>query len=189
MVNNIKDSVLPNINLRVFRREKTDMSLIYNNSELLSLSSGFDIIPSVYIGNKKLEAYIEKVRAKDSSENDICIFIPYKENGLNDEERYELTLMFSTKLKPYSGIEVVEVKELPKLVYSIIIEPRGILPSHIKDNKAMFSQLFGFDSNKNRWTKLHIIEEDDLNELIVRDNKVVELLEKIYDLLSKKILG
>ena len=90
MANNIKDSVLPNINLRVFRREKTDMSLIYNNSELLSLSSGFDIIPSVYIGNKKLEAYIEKVRAKDSSENDICIFIPYKENGLNDEERYEL---------------------------------------------------------------------------------------------------
>ena len=58
MANNIKDSVLPNINLRVFRREKTDMSLIYNNSELLSLSSGFDIIPSVYIGNKKLEAYI-----------------------------------------------------------------------------------------------------------------------------------
>ena len=53
----------------------------------------------------------------------------------------------------------------------------------------MFSQLFGFDSNKNRWTKLHIIEEDDLNELIVRDNKVVELLEKIYDLLSKKISG
>ena len=32
MANNIKDSVLPNINLRVFRREKTDMSLIYNNS-------------------------------------------------------------------------------------------------------------------------------------------------------------
>ena len=176
----------PNINLRVFRREKSDMALIYNNSELLSLYSNYDILPSVYIGSKKLEVIIEKARAKDVAANDVCLFIPYEENDLNDSDKYEITLIFKTKLKPFSGPQSIEVNTCTDLKYSIIVEPRGILPSSIKDNKNLFSQSFAYNPNKNRWTKVHIIEEDDYNKLVVQDNKVIELLTEIKDLLSKK---
>lgn len=176
----------PNINLRVFRREKTDMALIYNNSELLSLYEDFDLTPEIYINNKKLQVLIERARAKDVTSNDICIFIPYEENNLNEEDRYELSIIFKTKLKPYNGYKSISVKN-EELKYNIIIEPRGILPSSIKDNKNMFSQSFGYNPAKNRWTKMHIMEtEDDYNKLIVQDNKVIELLIQIRDLLLSK---
>ena len=177
--------IKPNINLRVFRREKSDMALIFNNSELLSLYDDYYLVPSVYIGQQKLDVLIEKARAKDVTSNDICIFIPYEENNLNDEDRYTVTLAFTTKLKDTKGSKYIEVPDANRLVYSIVVEPRGILPSSIKDNKNMFSQSFGYNPTKNRWTKLHVIEED-YNKLIVQDNKVIELLTEIKDLLSKK---
>lgn len=180
--NSIKNNK-PNINLRVFRREKTDMALIFNNSELLSLNHDLDFKPDIFIGDKKIEAIIEKAKAKDVTSNDICIFIPYEENDLNEEDRYEITLVFLPKNKKYLNLDKEKTQQLQ---YNIIVEPRGILPSSIKDNKNMFAQSFAYNPLKNRWTKIHIIEEKDYNKLIVQDNKVIELLTEIKNLLQKK---
>ena len=66
---------LPNINLRVFRREKTDLSLIYNSSELATLFGNNLVKPDVYINGNKLVAIVQKAQAKDATSTDICVFI------------------------------------------------------------------------------------------------------------------
>ena len=77
--------------------------------------------------------------------------------------------------------------ELPNtLHYSIIVQPRGILSSNLKDNKSMFTQSFFYDPNTNRWERAHIIKEKDFNKLLVQDDKVVKLLEEIKNILLKK---
>lgn len=176
---------IPNINLRVFRREKNDMTLIYNRTELLSFSQYFEYIPSVYIGNKKINFIQEEARAKDSSTNDMCIFISCEDNELNDVDRYIVTIIFSPKLKKYNNInpEYIPVA-INELKYNITVEPRGVLPQFMKDNKQMFSQMFGYDNKKNEWGKLHILE-DKYNQLLVRDNETIKILSEIKEILSK----
>ena len=111
----------PNINLRVFRRSKQDMSLIYNKTEL-NLPSKFEYETSIHINGKKIYFIEEVAKARDNSAGDICLFIPYQENGLNDSSAYNVNISFTPKLKRFSGkIESIGI-ELPEtLNYSIKI--------------------------------------------------------------------
>ena len=86
--------MLPNINLRVFRRDKSDLSLIYNCSELQTLFGDNLVKPKVYINGVELQAIIEKAHAKDATSTDICIFIDYAINNLNSEDKYDVELRF-----------------------------------------------------------------------------------------------
>lgn len=176
----------PNINLRVFRRSKQDMSLIYNKTEL-SLPSKFEYETSININGKKIYFMEEIAKAKDNSSGDICLFIPYQENSLNDTDAYTVNITFTPKLKKFSGnIESIEV-ELPNtLKYSILVQPRGILSASLKDDKQMFTQSFFYDPKSNKWERAHIIKECDFNKLMVQDEKVVQLLSEIKEILLKK---
>lgn len=166
-------SVLPNINLRVFRREKTDMALIYNCSELASLFGNNLVKPKVLINGTELEVIIQKAHAKDATSTDICIFIDYKVNNLNSEDKYDIELRFH-----FDAIRFIS--------YNILVEGAGIIPS-LKDNKQMFVQSFAFDSKKKRWVKPSAIEDDEGKyQILVLDNKVVELLTEIKDILKSK---
>lgn len=177
----------PNINLRVFRREKTDMSLIYNKTELSNLPSKFEYETSIYINKQKIYFIEEVAKAKDNSSGDICLFIPYQENNLNDTDTYTVNISFTPKLKRFSGkIESIGI-ELPEtLNYSIIVQPRGILSSNLKDNKQMFTQSFCYDPKANKWERAHIIKDEDFNKIMVQDSRVIKLLEEIKELLMKK---
>lgn len=176
----------PSINLRVFRREKTDMTLIFNKTEL-SLPGKFEYDLQVLINGKKIHYIQEEAKSRDNSSGDICIFIPYQENELDDTTVYKVDIVFSPKLKKFSGkIESIEV-ELPEtLKYSITVQPRGILAPCIKDNKALFSQSFYYDPKTNKWERAHIIKEGDFNKLMVQDERVIKLLEEIKEILLKK---
>lgn len=162
-------SFLPNINLRVFRREKTDMSLIFNCSEILSLLE--DIKPAVYINGNKLNTVIQKSTAKDTTANDIYIFIDYKTNNLNADDKYTVELRFA-------------INSVDFIQYYIDVEGCGIIPS-LKDNKNMFVQSFAYDPKKKRWAKPSLQENDVGNSLMVVDTKVISLLEEIKELLNK----
>lgn len=175
----------PNVNLRVFRRQKTDMTLIYNKTELLS--SKYDYQTSVVINKNNIHFYEETAKAKDNSEGDVCIFIPYQENELDDISTYNVEVIFTPKLKKFSGkIESIEVDLPDALHYYIIVQPRGILSSNLKDNKSMFTQSFFYDPETNKWERAHIIKEKDFNKLLVQDDKVIELLSEIKQILLKK---
>ena len=60
------------------------------------------------------------------------------------------------------------------------------MSSNIKDNKSMFTQSFFYDPETNKWERAHIIKEKDFNKLMVQDNKVIELLSEIKQILLKK---
>lgn len=159
-------SSLPNINLRVFRREKTDLSLIYNCSELSSLFGNNLVKPKVFINGNELEVTIQKAHAKDASSTDICIFIDYGINNLNSEDKYDIELRFY-----FDTIKFI--------TYNIIVEGAGIIPS-LKDNKNTFSQSFVYNPAKKRWVKPTAIEDaDGNNRLMVTDPEVVELLKEV----------
>ena len=164
-------SHLPNINLRVFRREKTDLSLIYNSSELSTLFGNNLVKPDVYINGNKLVAIIEKAHAKDATSTDICIFIDYTVNNLNSEDKYNVELRF-----PLNKIDFIS--------YNIIVEGAGIIPS-LKDNKQMFTQNFAYNSKKKRWVKPTAIEDENGdNKILVSDPEVVKLLKEILNKLK-----
>lgn len=166
-------TMLPNINLRVFRREKTDLSLIYNCSELASLFGNNLVKPRVFINNTELEVTIQKAHAKDASSTDICIFIDYRVNGLNSEDKYDVELRFY-----FNDIEFIS--------YNISVEGAGIIPS-LKDNKQMFVQSFAFDNKKKRWVKPTAVEDENGQyRILVVDEKVISLLTEIRDLLKSK---
>ena len=159
-------SYLPNINLRVFRREKTDMAFIYNCSELARLFGDSLVKPDVFINGNKLEAIIEKAQAKDATSKDICIFIDYTVNNLNSEDKYNVELRF-----PLNNLDFLQ--------YNIMVEGAGIIPS-LKDNKQMFTQSFCYDSKKKRWVKPNSIEDEDgNNRILVSDPEVISLLKEI----------
>ena len=166
-------STLPNINLRVFRREKTDLSLLYNCSELASLFGNNLVKPKVLINQTELEVTIQKAHAKDASSTDICIFIDYGINNLNSEDKYDIELRFY-----FDTIRFIS--------YNIIVEGAGIIPS-LKDNKNTFSQSFVYNPSKKRWVKPTAIEDEEgNNKLMVIDKEVISLLQEIRDLLKSK---
>ena len=164
-------SHLPNINLRVFRREKTDMALIYNCSEIAKLTGNSLVKPKVYIDGIELITIIEKALAKDATSTDICIFIDYTVNNLNSEDRYNVELRF-----PLNNFDFI--------TYSIIVEGAGIIPS-LKDNKQMFTQNFAYNTQKKRWVKPTAVEDEDgNNRILVSDSEVVRLLKEILNKLK-----
>lgn len=176
----------PNINLRVFRRSKQDMSLIYNKTEL-NLPSKFEYETSIHINGKKIYFIEEVAKARDNSAGDICLFIPYQENGLNDSSTYNVNISFTPKLKRFSGnTESIEIEFPNALSYSILVQPRGILSASLKDDKQMFTQSFCYDPKTNKWERAHIIKDEDFNKIMVQDNRVIKLLEEIKELLMKK---
>lgn len=164
-------TMLPNINLRVFRREKTDLSLIYNCSELHTLFGDTLVKPKVYINGVELKTIIEKAHAKDATSTDICIFIDYSINNLNSEDKYDVELRFY-----FNTIEFIS--------YNIIVEGAGIIPS-LKDNKQMFTQGFVFNSKKKRWVKPTAVEDENGdNKILVSDPEVISLLKEILNRLK-----
>lgn len=176
----------PNINLRVFRRSKQDISLIYNKTEL-SLPHKFEYETSININGKKIYFIEEIAKARDNSIGDICLFIPYQENNLNDVDTYNVNITFTPKLKKFEGnIESIEVTMPETLKYSILVQPRGILSASLKDDKQMFTQSFFYNPKSNKWERAHIIKEKDLNKLMVQDERVIKLLEEIKEILLKK---
>ena len=165
--------MLPNINLRVFRRDKSDLSLIYNCSELQTLFGDNLVKPKVYINGVELQAIIEKAHAKDATSTDICIFIDYAINNLNSEDKYDVELRFY-----FDSIRFIS--------YNILVEGAGLIPS-LKDNKQMFVQSFAFDTKKKRWVKPTAVEDENGNyRILVLDDKVISLLTEIRDLLKQK---
>lgn len=166
-------SSLPNINLRVFRREKTDLSLLYNCSELANLFGNNLVKPKVFINNTELEVTIQKAQAKDASSTDICIFIDYKVNNLNSEDKYDVELRFY-----FDSIRFIS--------YNIAVEGAGIIPS-LKDNKQMFVQSFAFDTKKKRWVKPTAVEgREGEYRILVIDEEVISLLTEIKNILKSK---
>ena len=166
-------SSLPNINLRVFRREKTDLSLLYNCSELANLFGNNLVKPKVFINNTELEVTIQKAQAKDASSTDICIFIDYKVNNLNSEDKYDVELRFY-----FDSIRFIS--------YNIAVEGAGIIPS-LKDNKQMFVQSFAFDTKKKRWVKPTAVEgREGEYRIFVIDEEVISLLTEIKNILKSK---
>lgn len=164
-------SYLPNINLRVFRREKTDLSLIYNCSELQRLFGNALIKPEVFIDGNKIEAIVQKAHAKDATSTDICIFIDYAANNLNSEDKYDIELRFF--LNPIDFIQ-----------YNIVVEAAGLIPS-LKDNKQMFNQNFYYNPEKKRWVKPTAIEDEyGNNKILVTDPEIVNLLKQILNRLK-----
>lgn len=165
--------MLPNINLRVFRRDKSDLSLIYNCSELQTLFGDNLVKPKVYINGVELQTIIEKAHAKDATSTDICIFIDYAINNLNSEDKYDVELRFY-----FDSIRFIN--------YNILVEGAGLIPS-LKDNKQMFVQSFAFDTKKKRWVKPTAVEDENGNyRILVLDDKVINLLTEIRDLLKQK---
>lgn len=177
----------PNINLRVFRRSKQDMTLIYNKTELSSISSKFEYDISINIDGKKIYFIQEIAKGKDNSTGDICLFIPYQENNLNDADTYKVNIVFSPKLKKFSGnVESIEANLPETLYYNITVQPRGILSANLRDDKQMFTQCFFYDTHSNKWERANVIKEDDLNKLLVKDEEVIKLLREIKEILLKK---
>jgi len=159
-------SSLPNINLRVFRRDKMDMSLIYNCSELARLLDNNLVKPKVLIDGRELEVIVQKAQAKDATSTDICIFIDYSINKLNSDDKYEVELRF-----PINQVNFIQ--------YYITVEGAGLIPS-LKDNKQMFTQNFAYNSKKKRWVKPTAVEDENGdNKILVSDPEVISLLKEI----------
>jgi hypothetical protein len=159
-------SSLPNINLRVFRRTNTDMSLLYNCSELARLLNNNLVKPKVFINGNELQTIVQKAQAKDATSTDICIFIDYSINKLNSDDKYEVELRFP-------------INEINFIQYYIIVEGAGLIPS-LKDNKQMFTQNFAYNSKKKRWVKPTAVEDENGdNKILVSDPEVVMLLKEI----------
>ena len=159
-------SSLPNINLRVFRRTNTDMSLLYNCSELARLLNNNLVKPKVFINGNELQTIVQKAQAKDATSTDICIFIDYSINKLNSDDKYEVELRFP-------------INEINFIQYYIIVEGAGLIPS-LKDNKQMFTHNFASNSKKKRWVKPPAVEDENGdNKILVSDPEVVMLLKEI----------
>lgn len=167
----VNKSFLPNINLRVFRREKQDITLIYNCSELVSLCG--NVRPKVLINGTELNTIIQKSNAKDTTSGDICVFIDYQSNNLNSEDKYNIEFRF-----PLNDVEFIQ--------YYIEVEACGVIPS-LKDNKNIFVQPFAYNPKSKRWIKPTLQEDENGNKLMVVDDEVVNLLKDIKELLKKKL--
>lgn len=158
----------PNINLRVFRRDTTDMTLIYNS---LELSKKVALKPYITIENKEITYFIDDGKVKDSSRGDVFLFIPYFENKLNESDKYIVKISFGNEL-----------------TYAIEIEPKGMLPN-LKDDIKKVSQVMGYDNKIKRWVKLPLTKTEDKYHLEVNDEKnssiLLEILKELKSINSK----
>lgn len=157
----------PNINLRVYRRDTNDMTLIYNGAEL---SNDLKYSPVVTINGQEITYFVddnEDSKVKDSARGDIFVLIPYFENKLNDSEKYLVKLTFG------------------KDVFVIEVEPKGVFPA-LKDNLKMFSQVLGYDKTIHKWIKLPLVrqKEKDNYHLSVADTESQSILSEILDTLK-----
>lgn len=156
----------PNINLRVYRRDTNDMTLIYN---CLELSQTLKYNPEVTINDKSIIYMIDdnEDKVNDSSRGDVFLFIPYYENNLNDSDKYLVKISFG------------------KDIYLIEVEPKGIFPN-LKDNLKMFSQVLGYDNKINKWVKLPLIKNSEKYSLSVSDelnnNVLFEILKELKEI-------
>lgn len=151
----------PNINLRVFRRDSTDMTLIYNSLELPEILKQN---PKITINNKEIIYFIADEKVKDSSRGDIFVLIPYYENNLNESDEYLANISFNN------------------LKYLIEIKPKGMLPN-LKDDIKKISQVMGYDDKIKRWVKLPLEKIDESYHLNTHDkinnNILIDILEEL----------
>lgn len=156
----------PNINLRVYRRDTNDMTLIYNGGEL---PNDLKYNPVVTIDNREINYFIddnEDNKVKDSARGDIFVLIPYFENKLNETDKYLIKLEFD------------------KNIYVIEVEPKGVFPA-LKDNLKMFSQTLGYDKNINKWVKLPLEKQKDGYSLNVTDKENNSILSEVLQTLKE----
>ena len=156
----------PNINLRVYRRDTNDMTLIYNGGDL---PSNVRYSPVVTIDNKEITYFIdsnEDNKVKDSARGDIFVLIPYFENKLNDTDKYLIKLAFDEN------------------IYVIEVEPKGVFPA-LKDNLKMFSQVLGYDENIHKWIKLPLEKQESGYGLKVVDKDNSSLLSEVLKTLQE----
>ena len=113
----------PNINLRVFRREKTDMTLIFNKTEL-SLPSKFEYELQVLIEGKKIHYIEEEAKSRDNSSGDVCIFIPYQEKMEEKELKQNFSIVDFKKAKTKLNVIVGRTRiELNEIDYTMETHP------------------------------------------------------------------
>lgn len=161
-----RDIKLPNINLRVYRRDKNDMTLIYNYKPIEKLK--WALAPIISINKCELKYTIFCEKSSNAGDGDVKIYISYDDNNLNEYDRYKLDFSF--------GLDYD---------YSIYVEPRGVIPN-LKDNLKYISQLMIWDNLKQRWVKSqsmtdnynrhNIITHDPNNNVILKEI-LVELKE------------
>lgn len=172
----------PQLNLRVFRRDVTDMILIYDSSDLKALAaeSGnkIDYRPKFYINGNPLDTFLADPKERGNL-NDICILIPYQENGLNSHDEY----MFKAEFYPIifeKGKDPIVSKDYEVYSCSILVRPMGSFMG-MKDNAKMYSQCLTWDVTKERWLRTKSQE----GQLLVTDLKTHSLLEEILKAIKK----
>jgi len=135
------------INLRVYRRSREDIVLVWNSKTLVSEHiDNVDII----MDNKSLHTVLKSVGKDQGSTNgipsgSIMALIPYAENNLNPDSEYFITVVLG-KLKP--------------IRQQIQVFPCGILPSKTQDDSKKISLLYGYDTNEKKWQKINLINKD-----------------------------
>lgn len=154
---------IPNINLRVFRRDSSDMTLIYNS---LELPETLKQNPKIMINNKEIIYFIADEKVKDSSRGDIFVLIPYYENDLNESDEYLASIYFDN------------------FKYLIEIKPKGMLPN-LKDDIKKISQVMGYDDKIKRWVKLPLEKTNESYHLNTHDKINNDILINILEELKK----
>ena len=67
----------PNISLRVFRREKFDMTLVYNYKQI---KNQFALSPIVSINKEEVKYTILTEKSSNAGDGDVKVYINYEEN-------------------------------------------------------------------------------------------------------------
>lgn len=158
----------PNINLRVYRRDKNDMTLIYNCKDL---DKRFALCPLISINKCEVKYTILSEKSSNAADNDIKVYINYEENKLNDIDKYNINFSFG------------------KYDYNIIVEPRGVIPN-LKDNMKYVSQIMIWDNVKLRWVKTQSMNDGfNRHNMLVHDanNNVIlnEILTELKEIKKK----
>lgn len=158
----------PNISLRVFRREKSDMTLVYNYKQI---NNQFALTPIISIDKKEIKYTILTAKSSNAGDGDVKVYINYEENNLNDTDKYNINFCFG------------------EYNYNIVVEPRGVIPN-LKDNLKYVSQMMIWDPNKQRWVKSQSMTDNyNRNNIITHDpnNNVIlkEILTELKEIKSK----
>lgn len=151
----------PNINLRVYRRDTNDMTLMYNCKQI---NDKFALNPIISIDKNEVKYTMINEKSSNAADGDIKVFIDYEENKLNSKDRYKVDFCFG------------------KYNYSLIVEPKGVIPN-LKDNMKYVSQNMIWDNVKQRWVKTQSMNDGfNRNNMLVHDanNNVIlnEILQK-----------
>lgn len=154
----------PEIKLRVYRRDTNDMTLVYNYK---SIDNKFALTPIISINKCELKYTMISEKSSDAAEGDVKVFIDYEENKLNSKDRYKIDFCFG------------------EYNYSIIVEPKGIIPN-LKDNKKYASQPMIWDNIKQRWVKMQSMTDNyNRNNLTVHDPNNNVILKEILSELKE----